>query len=90
MLKKYFKKIRIYKIPPEVQAKIDAEYNELYQQMRNNLFRLFGDDYKEIYMRWFNADMRQEYCCIRDKHIEEYRQNKARKNQKEREALCNK
>ena len=85
MLKKFFKKIRLYKIPPEIQVKIDAEYNELYKQKRKDLIKLFDDDYKEIYKRLFAEEMWYEYCYIRDKYMEEYCQNKARKNQKEKE-----
>ncbi|MBO5309850.1 MAG: hypothetical protein J6A98_01445 [Clostridia bacterium] len=84
MLKKFFKKIRLYKIPPEVQTQIDKEYNTLYEQTRHNLIKLFDDDYKEVYERFFAEYMRREYCIIRDKYLEEYQKNKM-KNQNEKE-----
>ena len=84
---KFFRKKKLEVFPPEVQSAIDAEYNALYGQKRNNLIKLFGDDYKEVYGQWFDEEMQQAYREIRDKYMKEYQRNKARKNQKEKEML---
>ena len=84
---KFFRKKKLEVLPPEVQSVIDAEYNALYGQKRNNLIKLFGDDYKEVYGQWFDEEMQQAYREIRDKHIKEYQRNKARENQNGKEML---
>ena len=86
MFKKFYKKIRLLRIPPEVQAAIDAEYNALYEEKRENLNKLFGDEFSGMYFRWFDEEMWHQYCYIKDKHMAEYLAKKCQK-PKEKEML---
>lgn len=76
---------KLVKIPPEVQAKIDEEYEAEYQKHLKEIKERLGDDFKGMYARWFDEDMWHEYCFIRDKHMQEYKNRKNMKNQQEKE-----
>lgn len=63
-------------IPPQVQAKIDEEYNASYEKHLKEIKARLGDDFKGMYARWFDSDMAMMYEMIRKKHLEEYNKSK--------------
>ena len=74
------------KIPPEVQAKIDEEYEAEYQKHLKEIKERLGDDFKGMYARWFDSDMGMMYEFIRDKHLKAYyAQNKTAETQQDKE-----
>lgn len=77
------------KIPPQVQAKISAEYWALYAQKRKELESRLGGEIKGIYYRWFDEEMWHEYQSIRDKYVALYNKthNKTIERNDEKECL---